>query len=429
MNFNRGFKYNFSATDGGAIYNSSTVKVLVNLFETINMIDSYAELIVKRLLSDNIPISEFMYMYVLHTKSDSFEIGEQNFQYYAFFDFLETQKISDIFSDLVISIYLTDGRKIIDEISELNALVEENENFDFSSLPNVKALIPITDKYNLEELEKIFAYISQFDNLRGTDKEPRTAVTDFLIGTSDDKDSAYDWIMPFDLKIDWKSSSIQVMPQTESSYIDMPGVDGSIVEDTIYKNRVFSIVAFSDLGLSISEKEQLKREITQILDATKNETKKLTFMHSDTSFDVKYSGSADIVSGPSYIKATIPFESGPYGYHLFDQEVYGTGLIVNDGDQDVGCVHKISSGAVNPSFQLGTITYSWAGIVPDHTTLYIDHNNYTCYLESVEGTRENALDKLSGEFQVIPKGTSMAITAFGNTGDYLVTTLKEKILW
>ena len=84
---------------------------------------------------------------------------------------------------------------------------------------------------------------------------------------------------------------------------------------------------------------------------------------------------------------------------------------------------------MNPSFQLGTITYTWEGTVPEDTTLYIDHNNYTCYLETVKGTRTNVIDKLTGEFQTIPKASSIAITALGNTGDYLVTKLKEKILW
>lgn len=428
MDYNKSLKYNFSIPDGGATYNSAGIEVLVNLFETLKFLDSQGKVIVQRLITEKISLSDFMEWFVFQNESEYFHLDE-TINNFALFDLIENQGVSDIFSNLLISLFLLDKQNVVDEIRQLNAIIEEKEPFDFSEVPTIEALVEIADQYGLNEAEKILAYIFQFDSLRATDKEPRKAVSDFVIGQVENYDRAFDWIVPFDMKVNWRDSSIQVMPQTESSYIDMPEKDGSIIENTIYKNRLFSIVAYSELGLSIAEKEQLKRDIAQILDATKNSPKKLTFMNSDTSFDVQYSGSADITEGPSFVKVTIPFESGPYGYPLFEKEVSGTGLLVNDGDADSGCIHKISSGAVNPSFQMGTITYKWSGTVPANTTLYIDHNNYTCYLETVEGTRTNVIDKLTGEFQTIPKASSVAITAFGNTGDYLTTTLKEKILW
>ena len=428
MDYNKSLKYNFSIPDGGATYNSAGIEVLVNLFETLKFLDSHGKVIVQRLITEKISLSDFVEWFVFQNESEYFYLDE-TINNFALFDLIENQGVSDIFSNLLISLFLLDKQNAVDEIRQLNAIIEEKERFDISEFPEIKALVEIADQYGLNEAEKILAYISQFDTVRATDREPRKAVSDFVIGQVEDYDRAFDWIIPFDMKVNWRDSSIQVMPQTESSYIDMPEKDGSIIENTIYKNRLFSIVAYSELGLSIAEKEQLKRDIAQILDATKNSPKKLTFMASDTSFDVQYSGSADITEGPSFVKATIPFESGPYGYPLFEKEVLGTGLLVNDGDADSGCIHKISSGAVNPSFQMGTITYKWSGTVPANTTLYIDHNNYTCYLETVEGTRTNVIDKLTGEFQTIPKASSVAITAFGNTGDYLTTTLKEKILW
>lgn len=428
MNFNNQYKYNFQLSDGGALYNSAVIELLVNVFETLKIIDYQAKVIAQRLITEKISLSDFMEWLVLQDEPEFFYL-EESHKYSALFDFIENQNVSDVFSDLLISLFLLDKQSAIDEIKSVNAILEKKEEFDFSESPFISALVDIADKYGFDEAKEIFSFISQYDHASFTDRDPKKAVSDFLVGKIEDYDSAYDWIIPFEMKVDWRSSSIQVMPQTESSYIDMPGQDGSIVENTIYKNRLFSIVAFSELGLTVYEKEELKRQIAQILDATKNSPKKLTFMNSSTSFDVQYSGSAEISEGPSYVKATIPFETSPYGYPLFEQEVFGTGLLINDGDKETGCVNKILSGAVNPSFQLGTITYTWSGTVPEDTTLFIDHNNYTCYLETVEGTRTNVIDKLTGEFQVIPKGSSIAITAFGDTGEYLITTLKEKILW
>ena len=428
MDYNKSLEYNFSISDGGATYNSAGIEVLVNLFETLKFLDSNGKVIAQRLITERISLPDFMSWFILQEEQEYVHF-EESHKYSALFDLIDNQGVSDVFSNLLISLFLLDKQQTVDEIRELNAIIEKEQVFDFTDTPIIEALVKIADEYGLDEAEKIFAFLSRFDSVRATDKEPRKAVSDFLIGQVEDYDRAFDWIIPFDMKVNWRDSSIQVIPQTESNYIDMPEKDGSIIENTIYKNRLFSIVAYSELGLSIAEKEQLKREIAQILDATKNSPKKLTFMASETSFDVQYSGAAEITEGPSFVKATIPLEAGPYGYPLFEQEVTGTGLLVNDGDADTGCVHKISTGAVNPSFQLGTITYTWAGTVPENSTLYIDHNNYTCYLETVEGTRTNVIDKLTGEFQTIPKASSVAITAFGNTGDYLTTTLKEKILW
>lgn len=428
MDYNKLFKYNFKIADRGAIYNSAGIEVLVDLFEFLKLFDSDIKIIAQKLITEKISLSDFMSSFIFLNESDQFYFEESK-KNSALFNLIEKQGVSDVFSNLLVSLFILDKQSTIDEIKELNAIIENEESLNFSDLDYVESIIYITDKYGLEEAKKIFAYLYQYDSLRATDREPKTAVSDFVIGKIENYDRAFDWIVPFNMKVNWQNSSIQVMPQTESSYIDMPEKDGSIIENTIYKNRLFSIVAYSELGLSVYEKEQLKRDIAQILDATKNSPKKLTFMASETSFDVQYSGAAEVTEGPSFVKATIPLESSPYGYPLFEQEVYGTGLIVNDGDADSGCVHKIYAGAVNPSFRLGTITYTWSGTVPENTTLVIDHNNYTCYLESVKGTKTNAIDKLTGDFQTIPKGTSIAITAFGNTGNYLVTNFKEKILW
>lgn len=428
MDYNKGRKYNFPLSIGGASYNSAGIEFLLSLFDTLDFLDSQIKVIVQRLITEKISIPDFMNWLIYQSQSEEFFI-EEDHKHYALFNLLDKEGVSDIFSDLVVALYLLDKQKTIDEIRKLNVLLEKEDIARFNETPYIDAILSITDKNGWTDAQKVFAYLRQFDTVRATDKEPRTAVSDFVVGHIDDFDQAYDWIVPFDMKVNWRDSSIQIMPQTESTYIDMPGRDGSIIENTVYKNRLFSIVAYSELGLSVYEKEQLKEKIAQILDATKNNPKKLTFSAADVSFDVQYSGSAQITEGPSFVKATIPFETSPYGYPLFDKTVYGSGLIVNDGDQDCGCVHKISSGAVNPSFQLGTITYKWSGTVPANTSLYIDHNNYTCYLETVQGNRTNVIDKLTGEFQTIPKQTSIAITALGNTGEYLSTYIKEKILW
>lgn len=428
MKYNEKKKYNLALNEEGLGYNSIKYIFKVNVFDVIDMSDSYLRAIAYIAVSDKFSVSDFLSQHVMHSFNDYFDVLEES-KNYALFDFAEKLNVSDPLYKLTTILYLTDNQKGIDVLNYVNALIKKGEDVNLQEKEYIKAFLSILDHSKFSDINNVFALISNFDKLAVNDRDPKKAISDFVIGKADGLDNAYDWIIPFDMKIDWVNSSIQVVPQSQSDYIEQPGVDGSIVENTVYKNRLFSIVAYSNLGMTVYEKETLKKEIARILDSTKSKTKKLTMQAADISFDVKYSGSAEVSEGPSFVRATIPLEASPYGYPLFDQEVFGTGLLVNDGVKDVGCVNKILSGAVNPSFQMGSITYKFNGTVPADTTLYIDHEAYTCYFETVTGTRTNVYDKLEGDFQKIPKESTVAITAFGDTGDYLVTTLKEFYLW
>lgn len=428
MKYNTGKKYNFPTTKDGLIYNSSQIQVLIKLYDVFYSKESSIKIAAQRLITEKISASDIVKLFVLQPKEEIL-LGEDEMEFSALLSLVENQPVSDYFYKILVLLKLTENQKLLDQIYQLEVLLKRSDEVNAIDASALTTLMSLSDKYSLEEAKELIALIQKYENVPITDRDARKAVSDFLIGLQDGYDSAYDWIFPFEMKVDWRNSSIQVMPQTESSYIDEPGVDGSIIEDTIYKNRMFSIVAFSELGLSVYEKEQLKRDITQILDSTKNNPKKMTFQSSSTAFDVQYSGGADIQEGPSYVKATIPFEASPYGYPLFEKELLGSGLLVNDGDADSGCVHYIYAGAVNPQFQLGTITYIWNGTVPNDTTLVIDQNNLTCYLETVAGQRTNAISSLTGEFQTIPKHSSLVLTATASTESHIRTVLQEKILW
>lgn len=428
MKYNAGRKYNLFIKDGGIGYNGMNYVFTVRLYDAITMNEMSLKTAAKLVFLEKFNATDFVENFVLHKHNESIDLIDKE-KHFALFEFAEKINISDEFYKILVQLFLKDNVKVLDEFKKLNVLISKQDNFKLNEKEKLDALIKVSDKANLKDASKIFALIKQLDAVKALDKDPKKAISDFIIGKSDNLDNAYDWLIPFDMKINWSTSSIQIMPQTESTYIDMAGTDGSIISDTVYKNRLFSIVAYSDLGLSVYEKELLKKQIAEILDSTKNKTKKLTMQATGTSFDAKYSGAAAISEGPSFVKATIPFEVSPYGYPLFEQEVFGTGLLVNNGAADTGCVNKILSGVVNPSFRMGNIAYTWNGTVPENHSLIIDHESYSCYLESVKGNKTNVIDKLVGEFQKIPANSSVSITADNNTENYLITSLKEKILW
>lgn len=427
MKYNHGKKYNVTLFNGGLGYNNITPKKIIEAYDTFATSEQSIFLTAEIFNRDEFKISDAINFFALFKHSEEFRMTDEE-KLFALYSFEETLKANDKES-VSAFIELLEKFKVLETDLNLKAFFEKEETLKVSEKPFNFAYIKQNDSVKVQDNQKVLVLLSLLDKFYMKDKDPDKAISDFVVGVQDDKDNAYDWLLPFDLIVDWRSSSLQIMPQSESDYIDQPYMDGSIIENTTYKNRSFTFVGYSELGLTIAEKEELKRDIARILDSTKKQSKKLTFQRSSTAFDVKYSGSAVIEEAPSFIKATIPLECSPYGYPLFEQEVEGSGLIVNNGDKESGCVHYITGAITNPSFKLGQITYKWNGTVPYGSTLVINHNDYTCYLIDKHGNKTNAITKLTGAFQSIPAKQSMNITAYNDLPNRLLTKLKEQILW
>lgn len=413
---------------GGAGYNSYDITTLIQIRDSIRLKDSFEYPFATILQRQRLKILDGI------TSDITFRLNEYLFvkdasNTFAFFDLADKFHVLDKSMELFALIDQKDELKLMEEISDLRALITQDQKFSIDDIQNIEAFITQLQKFGLNDLANWFAFIEQCDIIDLLDRDPRKAVSDFVIGRIDNRDTAFKWFLPFGLMVHADETEVPIMPEAQSDHIEMQGIDGAIPEYTTYKNRMFNIVAYSQDGLNTQEKEELKKEICRILDATKQQPKKLTFLESDTCFDVKYSGQMGIKEGPSFIRVNVPLETSPYGYPLFDTEIFGSGLLVNNGSAPAGCIHKISAGAVNPSFQVGNISYKWNGTVPDGYTLVIDNESYLCYLEDNFGTRQNVLPQLTGDFQKIDKEKSVVIVANKATEDYLYTTFKEKRLW
>ncbi len=427
-NYNTGKLYNFTIATGGTKYDSAQFFILVNLFETMRASDDVKERTVRNILNETANVFLDSTQYALMEFSDELSFSDES-SFSALQALSEKFHIKETLEDVIVALYLKEKYKALDEIKALNTLISQQEESKWKDIGTLDVLIKKAEEASLSTASKLLADIKQYEQAIVTDRAPRKAISEFVIGSVEGLDRANEYFSPLNMIFDPDRSSIQVMPQTETTYIEMPYTDGSIPENTVYKNRFFNIVAWSQDGLTTAQKEQLKLDITRVLDSTKNKPKKMTFQKANVSFDVMYSGSAEVKEGPSFVKATLPFEASPYGYPLFDQIIYGSGLIMNRGVVEVGAVNEVSGGCVNPSFQIGSIKYEWAGTVPVNSKLVIDHEALMCYLEDTSGKRQNALTNLTGEFQTIPAGKSVQITASENTKNYLRTSVKEKILW
>lgn len=427
--YNSEYIYNASGDERGTFYNIDTYITLINLKETLNVSLETSKITANYILQDK-PTQ--MYDTLLQTAVYGVvdtALFDDYARYSALFSVTDELGITTELSSLLVLAYINEKQNIIDNVKQLNYFLS-NDTIKFTDGMSLKTLMKLLDTFEMKELKTYLEYILSLYEREGiADSVPRSAVSDFFIGATEGFDNSYDWLIPFDVKIDWNSTSIQVMPEASNTLIEMPGIDGSIVEDTVYNDRLFQIVAFSEDGLSNAEKEELKSKITEILDSTKHTTKKLTIEASGNSFDVKYDGQAVIDEGPSYVKATIPFRTSPYGYKAFEGELYGSGLVYNDGDASIGVRHIISGPISIPTFKLGDIDYRWGGSISSGCSLVIDHQMMTCYLQDPFGGKTNALAWLTGSFQKIPAHTSVVLTATGNLNNHIYTTWRDKVLW
>lgn len=430
-NWNSGAIFNAKGGEGGFSWNSKEYILILNLSEVIHVKETLSSVLARLVLTEKgLAVYDAIFNAALFDKLTEEIQLDDKLSISLLFKLAEQIGLKDEISDLAVLAYLHDRMDIVEEIQILAQLVAEDK-FSLQDDTSIEAFLKTLDDFGLTELEQsVLAYIETHDSFGLTDHEPRQAISDFLIGAIDDDDRAYDWLIPFNMKVDWGNTKIQVMPEAEITSIEMPGIDGSIVADTVYKDRLFSIVAFSEDGMTLHQKEDLKARITQILDSTKHRTKKLTVQARGTTFDVKYEGQADIQSGPSFVKGTIPLQVTPYGYSMFPYELYGSGLVDNaNGDTMMRPKHTISGPITNPSFKLGTVTYTWNGTVPAETSLVINHDKYTCYTIDNFGKKKNVLAQLTGDFQAIDAGKSVVLVADENTEGHILTEWVTPVLW
>lgn len=430
--FNSGWMFNSDAGHNGFFWNGAEYIMIVRMHEVLRFSEDNTEMMAKYILTDQFG---FVYDSILQTALyqdvDDFSAVDDATTG-IIFDMMDTFGIKEEFSELVVLAFLNEDMKLIEEIQQFGSLLELSEEIVFEDDASSDALLNLIDSFGLKELEHFVQIIFNMrDSFGMTDVEPppKIAMSDFLIGLADDYDSAYDWLLPFGLKVDWSSTKIQVMPQAELTTIEMPGVDSALVEDAVYKDRLFQIVAFSEQGLTIQEKEEMRTKIVDLLNTTKYKSKKLTVQSRGTSFDVRYEGQAEVEAKSSYVKATIPFRASSYGYRSFESEIAGSGLVKNDGVIPTGVIHRIDGPATNPTWNFGGYNQRWNGTIPAGYSLTIDNGMLSVWLTDLNGKQTNALSKFNGTFVKVPENSSYVLNVPAYLERQFHTIWRDPVLW
>lgn len=426
--FNKEYIYN-EQDEHGLFYNNAPFVVILKLNEKFSVGDSVQAPIAKLVLEEVFGALEESKITADISETENINLSDK-VDVEAILELFDSFGVKDETYELLVSLYLNDKFNIIEEFKSFSELAIK-EKVNLEEKQGIQVALDLVDKIGVKDLQHVYGFLKLYDSFLVSDRQPKTAVSDFIIGTTEDLDNAYEWLVPFGLKIDWSKSNMPSMPEAELTTVEIPSVDGSIVEDTVYKDRMFQIVAYTEQGLNKSEKQQIKAKIARILDTTKKKAKKLTIQNSNISFDVRYDGQATLTEGSSYVKASIPFRTSPYGYSTFEEEMLGNGVITNGGDMDICPVTTITGYCRKPYFEINGVSYFYDNIVEDGGKLVIDHAMKSAYVIDGSGNKSNAMKDLhTNEFTKISVGSSVWVYAEDSaTARQMSHTWRNRVLW
>jgi predicted phage tail component-like protein len=170
----------------------------------------------------------------------------------------------------------------------------------------------------------------------------------------------------------------ELIPSTRDVTEEIPGRHGELDFGTELKPRVLELVCRTKDGLTPQEKYALKRALADYLNPIKG-VKSLVF--SDDiykSYKVKFSGKLEPKDYPGWFEFSIPFKMpDPFIVGSFQNELVGSGTILNEGNVDTHVIIEISGPVTDQAFEIGEDSYTFVGTINDGETVIIDTGNIT----------------------------------------------------
>lgn len=410
----------------GANYNDAIYRVILKLSEEVRTNEELRIPLAKFILDYSFPVMDSYSFSTQYGLDEHFYMKADTVHVNSVFELLDKFEIYDSIKDLIVSSYIQDDISLVEELVQFNSIFA-SENIPTSEILDLKTFAEMADTFGCSELSDLLSFFSEYETLSATDKDPQQAIADFYIARS--ADNTHDVLLPFGFKVDSKQSLINFMPEAVDTSVQIQGMDGDIVQDTVYSSRAMDIVCYSEDGLTRQQKEQLKTKLANTINTIKNGHKKITIGSASTSFDVKYSGLATTTEGASYLKLSLPLKaSNPYSYSEFEKTAETSGLLVNDGIVPVGARFEVVGPTQNVSISLGNQLMKWTGTVKSGETLIIDCDFYTVTLVDESGVKHNAMDKFNNTFVKIPL-TGIVLELHPDIEGKTTVYWREMFLW
>lgn len=164
-------------------------------------------------------------------------------------------------------------------------------------------------------------------------------------------------LQPFNLIVNFKESSIDVLPNIRESSETISGEDGEISLDIKYEPRTFDLDCFSANGRNYEtwQRDNAITSIARAIHKAKNSERYL--MYNGKFYKVRIAKKPEYKINPDWFEAQIAFKAyDPYGYS-FENSACGECTIKNSGEEKAYPVIYIEGITSQPKFIINGTTY------------------------------------------------------------------------
>ena len=208
--------------------------------------------------------------------------------------------------------------------------------------------------------------------------------------------------------IDFNESSIPTMPEAVESSVRAAGRDGDIVLNTTYEPISFSIVCYTQDGLTPEEKVKCESDVNRFLNEIKNKTARFAIEKDSKFYNVKYNAALTTINYPAHLKFSIPLKSSDsYAKDIEDKKIIGNGTATSNTVRDVGALFTINGPAITPIISLNDYSMEYNMDILEGSKVEIDSSRSTITNVNAEGVRTNVMKYYNHQFPKIENGENI----------------------
>ncbi|MFZ3171974.1 MAG: distal tail protein Dit [Carboxydocellales bacterium] len=195
-----------------------------------------------------------------------------------------------------------------------------------------------------------------------------------------------------------------LLPPVKEFREQIPGRHGDIVLGHDYKARIVELRVANSTEPEV--REQLARAMARWLNPTMGAQPLIYAVDEKKTYYVRYAGKIPLDQWPNYMEFVIPLKmTDPIIVGSFEEQKTGSGVLSNEGNEEVALTIEVVGPITNPSITIGSSTLLYTGTINGGSQLIIDTGALTVELDGA-----NAMTEYSGGFPKLPPGDT-AVTA------------------
>ena len=177
--------------------------------------------------------------------------------------------------------------------------------------------------------------------------------------------------------------------------------------NTTYEPISFSIVCYTQDGLTPEEKVKYESDINRFLNEFKNKTARLAIEKDSKFYNVKYNAALTTINYPAHLKFSIPLKSSEsYARDIEEKKITGNGTVLSNTLKSAGAIFTINGPAITPIISLNDYSMEFSTDILEGSRIEIDSNKSTITHINSDGVKTNVMKYYNHQFPKIENGNN-----------------------